>query len=75
MPPARPGRPPHLKALADTLNTSGRYRCVYANFEVGQTAREDVPEAMRVLLGQIAGRAETMLQDTFVRGCPPAGAG
>ena len=65
--PRQTGKTSTLKALADTLNTSGRYRCVYANFEVGQTAREDVPEAMRVLLGQIAGRAETMLQDTFVR--------
>ena len=49
------------------LNGSGRYRCVYANFEVGQTAREDVPRAVRVLLGQIARRAESMLGDTFVR--------
>ena len=65
--PRQTGKTSTLKALADTLNASGRYRCVYANFEVGQTAREDVPEAMRVLLGQIAGRAETMLQDTFVR--------
>ncbi|MDE0629601.1 MAG: ATP-binding protein [Bryobacterales bacterium] len=65
--PRQTGKTSTLKALAETLNTSGGYRCVYANFEVGQTAREDVPEAMRVLLGQIAGRAETMLQDTFVR--------
>ena len=65
--PRQTGKTSTLKALADTLNNSGRYRCVYANFEVGQTAREDVPRAMRVLLGQIAGRVEVMLHDTFVR--------
>ncbi|MDE0625955.1 MAG: ATP-binding protein [Bryobacterales bacterium] len=65
--PRQTGKTSTLKALADTLNATGKYGCVYANFEVGQTAREDVPEAMRVLLGQIARRAEKMLQDTFVR--------
>ncbi len=65
--PRQTGKTSILKALADQLNSSGEYGCVYANFEVGQTAREDVPRAMRVLLGQIAGRAEVMLQDTFVR--------
>ena len=65
--PRQTGKTSTLKALADTLNASGEYHCVYANFEIGQTAREDVPEAMRALLGQIAGRAERMLQDTFVR--------
>ena len=65
--PRQTGKTSTLTTLADTLNDSGRYRCVYANFEVGQTAREDVTEAMRVLLGQIAESAETMLDDTFVR--------
>ncbi|MDE0627871.1 MAG: ATP-binding protein [Bryobacterales bacterium] len=65
--PRQTGKTSILKTLADTLNDSGKYRCVYANFEVGQTAREDVPRAMRVLLGQIARRAEVMLHDKFVR--------
>ncbi len=65
--PRQTGKTSILKALADHLNATGEYRCVYANFELGQTAREDVPRAMRVLLGQIAGRSEVMLQDTFVR--------
>ena len=64
--PRQTGKTSILKALADQLNATGQYRCVYANFEVGQTAREDVPRALRVLLGQIAGRAEAMLGDTFV---------
>ena len=65
--PRQTGKTSTLKALADTLNATGEYLCVYANFEVGQTAREDVTQAMRVLLGQIARRAELMLHDTFVR--------
>ena len=64
--PRQTGKTSTLKALADTLNASGEYRCVYANFEVGQTAREDVPRAMRAILSQIARRAEWMLGDTFV---------
>ena len=65
--PRQTGKTSTLTTLADTLNDSGKYRCIYVNFEVGQTAREDVTEAMRVLSGQIAESAETMLDDTFVR--------
>ena len=65
--PRQTGKTSTLIALAATLNATGQHDCVYVNFEVGQTARNDVPETMRVLLGQIAESAETMLQDTFVR--------
>ena len=65
--PRQTGKTSTLTTLADTLNDSGKYRCIYVNFEVGQIAREDVTEAMRVLSDQIAESAETMLDDTFVR--------
>ena len=65
--PRQTGKTSILAALADTLNATGQYGCVYVNFEVGQTAREDVPEAMRVILGQIAEDAEETLHDPFVR--------
>ena len=55
-----------IKPLADELNASSKYVCLYGNSEPAQTAREDVHEAMRVLLGQIADRAESELADTFV---------
>lgn len=48
--PRQTGRTSILKALADPLNSSGQYDCVYRNFDVGQTAREDVPGATRALL-------------------------
>ena len=65
--PRQTGKTSTLKALADTLNASGEYRCVYANFEVGQTAREDVARAMRALFDQLGKRASRMLGDSFVR--------
>ena len=64
--PRQTGKTSLLRALSDHLNSSGEYRCVYANLEIGQTARQDVAQAMRVVLGQIGERAETMLQDGFV---------
>ncbi len=64
--PRQTGKTSTLLALADKLNATGKFRCLYVNFEPGQTAREDVPEAMRVLLGQIAEEAEAVLGDEFV---------
>ena len=64
--PRQTGKTSTLLALADKLNATGTVRCLYVNFEPGQTAREDVPEAMRVLLGQIAEEAEAVLGDEFV---------
>ena len=39
---------------------------MYVNVETGQAAREDVYEAMRTILGRLAWRAETTLDDSFV---------
>ena len=64
--PRQTGKTTTLKALADRLNSSGRYHCVYATFEVGLTAREDVTAAVHAILGQIAERARKMLGDDFV---------
>ena len=64
--PRQTGKTTTLKALADQLNRSGAYHCVYATFEVGQTAREDVAAAVHAVLGQIAERARKMLGDDFV---------
>ena len=44
----------------------GAYRCVYANVEVGQTAREDVGRAMRAILGELAECASDTLGGDFV---------
>ncbi len=65
--PRQTGKTSTLKALAETLNLTGNYRCVYANCEVARTAGQDVPRAMRALLDQLARRARRMVQDNFVQ--------
>ena len=64
--PRQSGKTSALKALADKLNSTGECRCVYANFGVAQSAREDVHQAMRAVLDQLGKRARRMLGDTFI---------
>ncbi len=63
--PRQTGKTSALLALRDLLNggTTGNYRCVYMNFEVGQAAREDTARAMRAMLGELARRARVTLGD------------
>ena len=55
--PRQTGKTSALLALRDLLRAEG-FRCVYANVEGGQTAREDVERAMRVVLGELASWAD-----------------
>jgi len=64
--PRQTGKTSCLLALMDYLNAEGHYRCVYMNVELAQAAREDVAEAMRAILGQLASRARLALNDDFV---------
>jgi hypothetical protein len=64
--PRQTGKTSSLLALRDHLNAGDRYRCVYANVEVGQSAREDVAAAMQAILSEIGSRARTTLGDGFV---------
>ena len=64
--PRQTGKTSALLALRDLLNDEGHYRCVYANVEVGQAAREDTQRAMRAILSELALRAQQALQDEFV---------
>ena len=65
--PRQTGKTSTLLALRDLLNSGaeGAFRCVYANVEVAQTAREDVGRAMRAILGELANRAH-LLNDGFL---------
>ena len=65
--PRQTGKTSALLALRDRLNADG-CRCVYANVEVAQTAREDVEQAIRTVLGRLASRARTTLGDEFLEG-------
>ena len=68
--PRQTGKTSALLALRDLLNggAAGDYRCVYANFEVGQAAREDTARAMRAMLGELARRARITLGDETPNG-------
>ena len=70
--PRQTGKTSALIALLEELNASGRYRCAYVNVEIGQSAREDVVEAMRAILNQTAYDAEMTLDDRFVAEMWPA---
>ncbi|MDE0105422.1 MAG: hypothetical protein OXN89_23850 [Bryobacterales bacterium] len=69
--PRQTGKTSTLLVLADKLNATGEYDCVYMNVEPAQTAREDVGRAMRAILTQMGNRARMMLGDTFVRSAQP----
>ena len=63
--PRQTGKTSALLALRDLLNSgaAGDYRCIYADFEIGQPAREDTARAMRALLGELARQAHMTLGD------------
>ena len=68
--PRQTGKTTALLALQERLHADG-YRCVYANVEEGQTAREDVGRAMRAVLGELGYRARSALDDEFLDGAWP----
>ena len=71
--PRQTGKTSALLALRDLLNGGGEgdFRAVYANVELGQAARENVGEAMRAILSELAIRARTTLRDESLAGLWP----
>ena len=61
--PRQTGKTSALLALRDLLNGRDEYRCVYANVESGQSARENVAEGMRAVLAELAFEASATLGD------------
>ena len=72
--PRQTGKTSALLALRDLLNSGavGPYRCVYANVEGAQAAREDKEEALRAILDELASRAQATLCDGFLDETWPA---
>lgn len=64
--PRQTGKTSTLRALMAHLNQEGRYRCLYANIENAQAARENVAEAMQAILGELAWRARLHLDDPYL---------
>lgn len=63
--PRQVGKTSCLLALMDHLNQEGRYRCLYANVEAAQAAREDVKGGMRAILSELGSMALDFLGDSF----------
>ncbi len=70
--PRQTGKTSILKALADHLNATGEYRCVYANFEPGQSARQDVAAGMQTILAALADEADWTTGEDLVEQIWPA---
>ncbi len=64
--PRQTGKTSSLLALMEYLNKQGQYRCLYVNVESAQAARENVEQAIRTILGELASRAEFFLKDSFM---------
>lgn len=65
--PRQTGKTSCLHSLMDYLNKEGKYRCLYLNAEVGQSAREDVERGMKAILNEMASRAFHFLDDSFLK--------
>ena len=63
--PRQTGKTTCMLALMKDLNASGHYRACYVNVEAAQAARENVTEAMRAILTEIAIQAQLQLKDKF----------
>ena len=64
--PRQTGKTSALLELRDELNAAGEVRCVYANVEIGQTAREDVAAGMRAILSALASGARHASDDEWL---------
>ena len=59
--PRQTGKTSALLGLMALLNDSGDYRCLYANVEAAQAARENVPAGMRTICRELATSARDLL--------------
>ena len=64
--PRQTGKTTCLLALMKYLNALGDYECLYINVESAQAMSENVVESIRIVLGEMASRARTSLNDSFM---------
>jgi hypothetical protein len=63
--PRQTGKTSCLLALMAYLNRQGRYRCLYLNVEMAQSARENIEAGITSILYELASRARIHLKDLF----------
>ena len=64
--PRQTGKTSYLLSLMEYLNKEGKYKCLYANIEAAQAARENVKEGIKTILNVLAQAASIYLKDTFI---------
>ena len=64
--PRQSGKTSSLIALMNHLNSGSKYRCVYIDVEVAQAMEEDVKEAIRAILAELASSAKVVLDDDYI---------
>lgn len=64
--PRQTGKTSYLLALMEYLNKEKKYKCLYANIEAAQAARENVKEGIKTILNVMAQAASIYLKDTFI---------
>ena len=69
--PRQTGKTSALLALRDLLNAGGDHRCVYVNVESAQAARENVADAMRVILYRLESQEQATLRSRILAGIWP----
>jgi hypothetical protein len=65
--PRQTGKTTSLLALMDHLNAQEKYRALYVNVEIAQTARQDVVRGMRAICGAVVQAAALYLQDVRLK--------
>ena len=64
--PRQTGKTSMLMALAERLNTEGKYRCLYINVEPTQAVRDDIASAIPIVLTELGERALVTFGDESV---------
>jgi hypothetical protein len=59
--PRQTGKTSCLLALRDYLNERDDYHCVYAHFEAGQTARNNIEKGIKAILSELNKRLSSIL--------------
>ena len=66
--PRQTGKTSSLLALQEYLNNSGEYFAIYANFEVGQAARNNVLEGIKAIISNLEFRTTDVQIDFSLNG-------
>ncbi|MCB1190342.1 MAG: AAA-like domain-containing protein [Leptospiraceae bacterium] len=64
--PRQTGKTSCLLALMEHLNKEGKFKALYVNVEVAQTARDDVSRGVQAILGTLANQERAYLKENIL---------